>query len=89
MYIGCSKKSIYMPTSNTVEGVTLSELLKHTYQMIQFICAEDKGFYAMLTMTSESDVSPSDISIANEYLDVFPSNITSLPQKEKLSSQVI
>lgn len=64
VYIGCSKKSIYMPTSNTVEGVTLSELLKYTYQMIQFICAEDKGFYAMLTMTSESDVSPSDIPIA-------------------------
>jgi len=26
VYIGCSEKSIYMPTSNTVEGVALSEL---------------------------------------------------------------
>jgi len=31
VYIGCTEKSIYMPISNTVEGVALSELLKHTY----------------------------------------------------------
>jgi hypothetical protein len=30
VYIGCAEKSIYMTTSNTVEGVALSELLKHT-----------------------------------------------------------
>jgi hypothetical protein len=34
VYIGCAEKSIYMPTSNMVEGVALSELLKHTYQMV-------------------------------------------------------
>ena len=34
VYIGCSEKSIYMPTSSTAEGVALSELLKHTYQMV-------------------------------------------------------
>jgi hypothetical protein len=71
VYIGCAEKSIYMPTSNTVEGVALSELLKHTYQMVQFICAQDKGFYVMLTVTPESDLSPSDIPIVSEYLDVF------------------
>jgi hypothetical protein len=53
MFIGSSEKSFYMPTSNTVEGVALSELLKHTYQMIKFICAQEKGFYIMLTVTSE------------------------------------
>jgi hypothetical protein len=61
-----------MPTSNTVEGVALSELLKHTYQMIQFICAQEKGFYVMLTLTSESDVNPRDVPVVSEYLDVFP-----------------
>jgi hypothetical protein len=70
VYIGCAEKSIYMPTSNTVEG--LPELLKHTYQMVQFICAQDKDFYVMLTVSSESDLSPSDIPIISEYLDVFP-----------------
>jgi hypothetical protein len=79
VYIGCAEKSIYMPTSITVEGVALSELLKHTYQMVQFICAQDKGFYVMLTVASESDISPSDIPIVSEYLNVFPADITSLP----------
>jgi hypothetical protein len=31
VYIGCAEKTIYMPTSNTEEGVALSELIKHTY----------------------------------------------------------
>jgi hypothetical protein len=79
VYIGCAEKSIYMPTINTVEGVALSELLKHTYQMVQFICAQDKGFDAMLTVTPESDLSLCDIPIVSEYLDVFPADITSLP----------
>ena len=65
MYIGCTEKSIYMPTSNTVEGVALSELLKHIYQMVQFICAQDKGFYLMLTVASESEIGPGDIPIVN------------------------
>ena len=32
--IGCSKKSIYMPTSNTAEGVALSELINRTHQLV-------------------------------------------------------
>jgi len=88
VYIGCTEKSIYMPTSNTTEGVALSELLKHTYQMVQFICAQDKGFYVMLTVASESDISPSDIQIVNEYLDVFPSDITSLPPEREVEFSI-
>jgi len=34
VYIGFTEKNIYMPTSNTTEGVALSELFKHTYQMV-------------------------------------------------------
>jgi hypothetical protein len=88
VYIGCEKKSIYMPTSNTVEGMALSEFLKHTYQMVQFIFAQDKGFYVMLTVTSESDVSPNDIPIVSEYLDVFPADITSLPPKREVEFSI-
>jgi len=88
VYIGCSEKSIYMPTSNTVEGVALSELLNHTYQMVKFVCAQDKGFYIMLTVTSESDISPSDIPVVNEYLDVFPSDITSLPLEREIEFSI-
>jgi len=51
--------------------------------MVRFICAQDKGFYVMLTVTSESDISPSDITTVNEYLDVFPSDITSLPPERE------
>jgi hypothetical protein len=88
VYIGCVEKSIYMPTSNTVEGVALSELLKHTYQMVQFIFAQDKGFYVMLTVTPESDLSPSDIPIVSEYLDVFPADITSLPPEREIEFSI-
>jgi len=88
VYIGCSEKSIYMSASNTVEGVALSELLKHTYQMVQFICAQDKSFYVMLTVASESDINPSDIPIVNEYLDVFPSDITSLPPEREIEFSI-
>ena len=88
VYIGCTEKSIYMPTSNTTEGVALSELLKHTYQMVQFICARDKGFYVMLNVASESDVIPSDIPVVNEYLDVFPSDVTSLPPKREVEFSI-
>ena len=41
------------------------------------MCAKDKGFYLMLIVTSELEISPSDIPIVNEYLDVFSSDITS------------
>jgi hypothetical protein len=88
VYIGCAEMSIYMPTSNTVEGVALSELLKHTYQMVQLICNQDKGFYVMLTVTSESDVSPSDITIVSEYLDVFPPDITSLLREREIEFSI-
>jgi len=88
VYIGCSEKSIYMPTSSTVEGVALSRLLKHTYQMVQFICAQDNGFYVMLTVASESDISPNDIPIVSEYLDVLPSDINSLPPEREIEFSI-
>lgn len=88
MYIGCSEKSIYMPTNDTAEGVALSELINHTHQMLQFIFANDKKIYIMLTVTSESELSPHDIPIVNEYLDVFPPDITSLPPEREFEFSI-
>jgi hypothetical protein len=61
VYIGCAEKNIYMPTENTAEGVALSVLLNNAHQMIQYICANVKNFYLMLTVASESELGPSDI----------------------------
>jgi len=88
VYIGCSEKSIYTPTSDTTEGVALSELINHTHQMLQFICANDKKFYLLLTVTSEPELSPSDIPIVNEYLDVFPPDITNLPPEREVEFSI-
>jgi len=42
----------------------------------------------MLTVASESDIGPSDIPIVNEYLDVFPSYITSLPPEREVEFSI-
>jgi len=42
----------------------------------------------MLTVASESGISLSDIPIVNEYLDVFPSDITSLPPKRDVEFSI-
>jgi hypothetical protein len=56
--------------------------------VVQFICAQDKDFYVMLTMTSESDLSPSDIPIVSEYLDVFSADITNLPPEREIEFSI-
>jgi len=52
------------------------------------MCAKDKGFYLMLIVTSELEISPSDIPIVNEYLDVFSSDITSWPPKREVEFSI-
>jgi len=42
----------------------------------------------MPTVASESDIGPSDIPIVNEYLDVFPSDITSLPPEREIEFSI-
>jgi hypothetical protein len=75
VYIWCLEKTIYMPSSNTDEGVALSELIK-------------KGFYVMLMVTSKLDVNPKDIPVVTEYLDVLPSDITSLPSEREIEFSI-
>ncbi|MCH80451.1 retrotransposon protein, partial [Trifolium medium] len=88
VYIGCAEKIIYMPTENTAEGVALSALLNNAHQIIQYICANDKNFYLMLTVASEPELGPSDIFVVNEYLDVFPEDITSLPPEREIEFSI-
>jgi hypothetical protein len=42
----------------------------------------------MFTVASESDISPSDILIVSEYLDVFLSDITSLPPEREIDFSI-
>jgi hypothetical protein len=42
----------------------------------------------MLTVTSETDVSPNDIPVVSEYLDVFPADITSLPPEREIEFSI-
>ena len=42
----------------------------------------------MLTVASESGVSPSDIPIVSEYLDVFLSDINSLPPEREIEFSI-
>jgi hypothetical protein len=88
VYIRCVEKSIYMHTENTTEGVALSALLNNAHQMIQYICANDRNFYLMFTVASESELGPSDIFIVNEYPDVFPDDITSLPPEREIEFSI-
>ncbi|MCI87892.1 hypothetical protein A2U01_0109177, partial [Trifolium medium] len=67
------------PTENTAEGVAISALLQNTHQMIQYLFARDKKFCILFTVTPESVLCPSDIPIVNEFLDVFPDDVTNLP----------
>jgi hypothetical protein len=77
-----------MHTENTTEGVALSALLNNAHQMIQYICANDRNFYLMFTVASESELGPSDIFIVNEYPDVFPDDITSLPPEREIEFSI-
>ncbi|CAJ2628780.1 unnamed protein product [Trifolium pratense] len=88
VYIGCAEKSIYMPTENTAEGVALSTLLQNTHQMVQYLFAENKNFCILFTVTPEPVLSPSNIPIVNEFLDVFPDDITNLPPEREIEFSI-
>jgi hypothetical protein len=88
VYIGCAEKSIFMPTENTAEGVALSTLLQNTHQMVQYLFTENKSFCILFTVTPEPVLSPSDIPIVNELLDVFPDDITSLPPEREIEFSI-
>ncbi|GAU39931.1 hypothetical protein TSUD_275330 [Trifolium subterraneum] len=66
----------------------LTALLRNTHQLIQYLGAENKCFSIMFTISSESSLSPSDIPIIREYLDVFPEEINSLPPEREIEFSI-
>ncbi|GAU29936.1 hypothetical protein TSUD_360510 [Trifolium subterraneum] len=88
VYIGCAEKNLYVPIDLNAESRALTALLQNTHQLIQYLGAENKCFSIMFTISSESSLSPSDIPIVREYLDVFPEEINSLPLEREIEFSI-
>ncbi|GAU10567.1 hypothetical protein TSUD_419560, partial [Trifolium subterraneum] len=88
VYIGCAEKNLYVPIDLNAESRALTALLQNTHQLIQYLGAENKCFNIMFTISSESSLSPSDIPIVREYLDVFPEEINSLPPEREIEFSI-
>ncbi|GAU50224.1 hypothetical protein TSUD_141520 [Trifolium subterraneum] len=88
VYIGCAEKNLYVPIDPNAESRALTALLQNTHQLIQYLGAENKCFSIMFTISSESSLSPNDIPIVREYLDVFPEEINSLPPKREIEFSI-
>jgi hypothetical protein len=56
--------------------------------MIQYLGASSKCFSVLFTVDHESSLSPSDIPIVCEYLDVFPDDIMSLPPEREIEFSI-
>ncbi|GAU35508.1 hypothetical protein TSUD_155390 [Trifolium subterraneum] len=88
VYIGGAEKNLYVPIDLNAESRALTALLQNTHQLIQYLGAENKCFSIMFTISSESSLSPSDIPIVREYLDVFPEEINSLPPEREIEFSI-
>ncbi|GAU42667.1 hypothetical protein TSUD_398730 [Trifolium subterraneum] len=88
VYIGCAEKNLYVPIDPNAESRALTALLQNTHQLIQYLGLENKCFSILFTMSSESSLSPSDIPIVREYLDVFPEEINSLPPEREIEFSI-
>ncbi|GAU10603.1 hypothetical protein TSUD_418240, partial [Trifolium subterraneum] len=88
VYIGCAEKNLYVHIDLNAESRALTALLQNTHQLIQYLGAENKCFSIMFTISSESSLSPSDIPIVREYLDVFPKEINSLPPEREIEFSI-
>ncbi|GAU50740.1 hypothetical protein TSUD_99100 [Trifolium subterraneum] len=86
--ICCAEKNLYVPIDPNADSRALTALLQNTHQLIQYLGAENKCFSIMFTISSESSLSPSDIPIVREYLDVFPEEINSLPPEREIEFSI-
>ncbi|GAU44250.1 hypothetical protein TSUD_399960 [Trifolium subterraneum] len=77
-----------VPIDLNAESRALTALLQNTHQLIQYLGAENKCFSIMFTISSESSLSPSDIPIIREYLDVFSEEINSLPPEREIEFSI-
>ncbi|GAU50680.1 hypothetical protein TSUD_371390 [Trifolium subterraneum] len=88
VYLGCAEKNLYVLIDLNAESRALTALLQNTHQLIQYLGAENKCFSIMFTISSESSLSPSDIPIVREYLDVFLEEINSLPPEREIEFSI-
>jgi hypothetical protein len=88
VYIGCAEKNLFIPTEASAESRALTALLQNTHQMIQYLCSSKKCFSVMFTIDPEPSLSPSDIPVVSEFLDVFPADIMSLPPEREVEFSI-
>ncbi|GAU37258.1 hypothetical protein TSUD_319120 [Trifolium subterraneum] len=88
VYIGCAEKNLYVPVDVNAESRALTALLHNTHQMIQYLAASNKCFSIMFTIDTKLSLSPNDIPIVCEYLDVFPDDVVSLPPEREIEFSI-
>jgi hypothetical protein len=88
VYIGCAEKNLFIPTETSAESRALTALLQNTHQMIQYLGASSKCFSVLFTVDPEPSLSPSDIPIVSEFLDVFPDDIMNLPPEREVEFSI-
>ncbi|KAK2443611.1 hypothetical protein QL285_014700 [Trifolium repens] len=88
VYIGCAEKNLFIPTETSPESRALTALLQNTHQMIQYLGASTKCFSVLFTIDPEPSLSPSDIPVVSEFLDVFPDDIMNLPPEREVEFSI-
>ncbi|KAK2403898.1 putative mitochondrial protein [Trifolium repens] len=88
VYIGCAEKNLFIPTETSAESRALTALLQNTHQMIQYLGASNKCFSVLFTLDPKPSLSPSDIPIVSEFLDVFPDDIMSPPPEREVEFSI-
>ncbi|KAK2449583.1 hypothetical protein QL285_008768 [Trifolium repens] len=88
VYIGCAEKNLFIPTEVSTESRALTALLQNTHQMIQYLAPSNKCFSILFTVSPVSSISLTDIPIVNEYTDVFPEDVMSLPPEREIEFSI-
>ncbi|KAK2423579.1 putative mitochondrial protein [Trifolium repens] len=85
VYIGTN---LFIPTEISAESRALTALLQNTHQMIQYLSPSNRCFSIMFTVSPIPSISLTDIPIVNEYTDVFPEDVMSLPPEREIEFSI-
>ncbi|PNX98730.1 retrotransposon protein, partial [Trifolium pratense] len=88
VYLGCKEKVVFVPPENMTTGEVIAKLLENAHQMIQCLFDKDQTFILMLSSSPNSDGGISSIPIVQEFQDVFPEDITSLPPEREIEFSI-
>ncbi|XP_058756068.1 uncharacterized protein LOC131629293 [Vicia villosa] len=78
IYIGCKEKAIFIPAEENTPIDVIGNLIEGTFNMVNYLLAQEKSFLLILTTKSEDKKNVSEIPIVCEFPDVFPEDVTSL-----------